>query len=75
MGNGWLCLFGLYYDKEECVGRGAWCAGRAMVVELLLSRVVMFSLEKLWVREVATICLEFTSLCGGEGLMKQNRSG
>ena len=46
-----------------------------MVVELLLSRVVMFSLEKLWVREVATICLEFTSLCGGEGLMKQNRSG
>lgn len=33
MGNGWLCLFGLCYDEEDCVRRGALFGGRAMVVE------------------------------------------
>lgn len=50
--------------------RGAWYAGRAIA---LTQCCYVFSGEAR-AREIETICLEFTSLCGGEGLLKQNRS-
>lgn len=44
-------------------------AGRAIA----LTQCYVFSGEAR-AREIETICLEFTSLCGGEGLLRQNRS-
>lgn len=68
MGNGWLCLFGLYYDEEECERPTASGGERAVIARLLFRSVVIFSLEKLRAGEVETICLVFTSLCGSAGL-------